>query len=622
MPLLASYFATGTDSLRASQALSFDDDDSLGDLLEYVQLRVLLASSERLISALHAVLRRPAFRYRRVRSHSAGVVRGRLDVLRYLRERHEVSAPRTFPIQQVNRSYLLPENVLACWAALTVANALKRLPMSRLPEESPERRRAERTSETVRRLAHQPALDECRERAFVIWRDKRHDLLCESVRSRIWSGRMPSAGAYQMVVDWVTQFDLRNLSLELGEVAWLFYDATFDTRLFELWSLHQLSQSISKRIGQPETTRLLIDRRDGPVFLWSFGSIRIEAWYQAGLNSTDIGKSIWYYDPRQRDDSQPKGNLGGIPDITIVVQQPGNQRTPVLIDPKLRRRESVPTDEIYKILGYFGNLPSCHPRRGAIVFYGPSHTQRSYRLADGQSGVILALAVDPVDDSGTQNQFDDLADLVISSIPQSTALRGRGPDNTNDSKSVERWVDGVQRAVLSEMMADIDEGSLAITTKSVRANLIGTWDRLDRDTQRMLATAEHFGSKASADMDHSGPTLGLAAACERLLRDVAHTSNMPASTATFGRLIQRLRSASLPTTLPADSELRAALMARAVNLEDALSLAEDLFALNHDFRIPAAHSDIVEEGQWIEARARILLGQGAALVKIVDVLVI
>ena len=83
----------------------------------------------------------------------------------------------------------------------------------------------------------------------------------------------------------------------------------------------------------------------------------------------------------------------------------------------------MPGAEIYKIIGYFGNLPSDTANRGAIIFHGPNSTQRSYRITDGGNGEILAVAVDPIDPGGAEAQFADLADFVIAAIPASTMTR-------------------------------------------------------------------------------------------------------------------------------------------------------------------------------------------------------
>ncbi len=622
LPLLASYFATGADTLRSQHTLAIGPDDQLGDLLEFIQIRVLLAAAEQVEPMLRAVLDRPSFRYDRVKDESIGVIRGRLDTLTYLRRRHEVTAPRRFPVVNVVRSYVLPENVMATWAALAVAAALKRLPLHRLPADAPERRRAERAGESLRRLAKHHAFAECAETATRVWRSESHSSLVERARSRIRAGRVPNAACYEALADWVDGFKPRDVALDPGNVAWLFYgEDSFDTRLFELWSLHQVIAALTEKLGAPTATRLLVDRAQGAIAEWLIGEVRIEVWFQAGFARINVGDPRWTYEPRDQDEAQPTGRFGGIPDISVVVQQPGQPRRPVLLDPKLRQRNTVPGAEIYKIIGYFGNLPSDTANRGAIIFHGPNRTQRSYRITDGGNGEILAVAVDPIDPGGAVAQFADLADFVIAAIPASTMTRAQGPADPNDAESVEDWVDTVQQQAVDEMTAAISPDALERSAKALRANLLDTWDRLDDGTQRMLATAEFFGGGVTPAMDHSGPLLGLAAGCERLIRSYILGLAVPISgTLTFGRLLRIADDACQNVAGNPSQPLRSALQQRGVNLADLHDLITDLFQLNSDYRIPAAHADVLEEAQWFAGRAAILLGVDAALARIVTVL--
>jgi hypothetical protein len=622
LPLLASYFATGTDTLGSQNTLAIEPDDQLGELLEFIQIRVLLAAAEQVEPMLRSVLDRPSFRYDRVKDESIGVIRGRLDTVTYLRRRHEVTAPRRFPVVNVVRSYVLPENVMATWAALAIAGALKRVPLHRLPPDAPERRRAERASELMRRLAKHSALDECTDTAARVWRNHSQSAVVERARSRIRSGRVPNAACYESLANWVDAFRPRDVALDPGNVAWMFYgDDSFDTRLFELWSLHQLIVALTEKLGEPTLTRLLVDRSQGAVAEWVIGEVHIEVWFQAGLARINVGDPRWAYDPRDQDEVRPTGRFGGIPDISVVVHQPGQPRRPVLLDPKLRHRKTVPGGEIYKIIGYFGNLPTATPNRGAIIFHGPSGTQRSYRITDGGSGEILAVAVDPLDQDNTRGRFADLAEFVIAAIPASTMTRAQGPADPNNAESVEEWVDTVQQQAVDEMAAAISPDALERSAKALRANLLDTWDRLDGGTQRMLATAEFFGGGVTPAMDHSGPLLGLAAGCERLIRSYVTSLAVPIPGAlTFGRLLRFADDAC--QNVPGDpaQPLRAALQRNGVNVADLHDLITDLFRLNSDYRIPAAHADVLEEAQWFAGRAAILLGGNAALTRMVNVL--
>ncbi|MCL5947620.1 MAG: hypothetical protein M1420_00420, partial [Actinobacteria bacterium] len=188
--------------------------------------------------------------------------------------------------------------------------------------------------------------------------------------------------------------------------------------------------------------------------------------------------------------------------------------------------------------------------------------------------------------------------------------------------AVEDWVDICQREAVAEMLsAPLAPDALDRSRKALRSNLISTWDHLDADSQRMLATAEHFGGEASADMDHSGPLLGLAAACERLLRAFVVGLNplMPGAM-TFGRLLKLLKEAATSRPGPLSRQLGDALDETTVRQADLVALIDDLFSLNMLYRIPAAHADVVEEQLWIAGRAAIIVGPVAALARIVNVL--
>lgn len=621
LPMLATYFASGADTLRSQETLSRQAADDLGDVLELVQVRVLLAAANRLDPLVRAVLRAPSFRFQRERDESVGLVRGRLDTLRYLQRRHEISAPRRFPVQSVVRSHVLPENVLVAWAALSLAHAVRRLPLSRLPADAPERRRAERAAQSLRRATTSPVLAECVGPATSVWRTGTHLALLEHVRARIRAGHVAHPARYVSVADWVEQFEDKSVSLEGGQVEWVFYDETFDTKLFEIWCLERLIRSMTRHLGGLANGRLLLDRRQGPIATWMVGAVHVEVFFQAGLTAIDAGAPRWQYDPRQTDQAEPTGWFGGVPDITVVVQHPGMPRTPVIVDPKLRQRKGVPGAEIYKIIGYFGNLGHGHPNRGAIVFHGPG-AQRSYRIRDDGPGEIRALAVDPMDSAASDRQFDDLALFVTASVPLSIVLRAHGPGPQAAPGEVEEWVDACQKQAVQELLDQpLAAAALERATKGLRSNLLETWGRLDPDTQRILATAEHFGGEASLGMDHSGPLLGLASACERVLRLFVEGIGVPGlGSLTFGRMLRLLRDAATARPSPLAQAVGEELDKRPVAKADLVPLIDDLFELNRDYRIPAAHADVVEEEQWLAGRASMVVGDDAALPRLVRVL--
>jgi hypothetical protein len=108
----------------------------------------------------------------------------------------------------------------------------------------------------------------------------------------------------------------------------------------------------------------------------------------------------------------------GFPDLAVIVDGPDG-RSIAMFDPKLRRRSTAPTEEIYKLLGYFANLQHDQPPRGAILYYGPG-APAAYALRTAGRGDIRALAVDP--ESADDELFDIAARIAVPTSAFSAAL--------------------------------------------------------------------------------------------------------------------------------------------------------------------------------------------------------
>lgn len=419
LPLLAGYFATGVDSLQAQNAIGTVDRDDLDELSALVRLRVLLSAAEQIEPLVRAASARPSFQFRRESTISTGMIRGRLNTIEYLRRRHEITAPRQFPTYQVNRRHDLPENVLCVAAVLLVIENLRHLPLDRIPKDSIERKRINNAVGQLRRVISIPVFQKLHNEAARIIGKRQTSQVAETVRRRIETGRVPTAKAYTAIADWVDDFDVSRAATVDGDMSWLFYDGRFDTRLFEIWALKHLVDSLERSFGPPSQTRLLLERQLGPVATWKIadgGSI--EVWFQAGLARLNVGGPTW--NKTTADDPEgPTEDFTGIPDISVVIDD-GEQRTPVLIDPKLRQREAVPQAEVYKLLGYFQNLPSGKASRGAIVFHAPADS-RTYDLRQGEEDHVLAVGVNPTNQSDSTERFDRITELITATIPAPTA---------------------------------------------------------------------------------------------------------------------------------------------------------------------------------------------------------
>ena len=621
LPVLAGYFAKGI-KLTSQRTIGTTNVDSLDQAAVFVRMRVLLAAAAELEPIIAQISKRLSFSYQRVNSESVGLIKGRLNTTEYVRRRHEVTAPRRFPIQEVRRNHDLPENVLVAAATILIIKELQSLPTALLPDNSSEAERIRLTIRSMHQTIAGPALEQARTSAHQAIEKERIDHLLDAVDRRIESRQIPNVDAYSALVQWLKNFDPASATPTAGELPWLFYDEDFDTRLFELWSLKHLLDQLQELLGPPITTRLLLERKSEPIATWHAAGNTIEVWFQAGLKKLDVGGTIWNYTVRpEPDEPSPKAKaLTGIPDIVVVVQKSGEARQPVIIDPKLRQRDSIPSNELYKILGYFSNLPAEHTRRGVIIFHTPGNPHQ-YDLTDDGNGKLLATGVDPLDHERSAAAFQNLAEFVTSEIPPSALARSQGPADPDDPNQVESWVDTCQKESLMEMKAAIDEPSLSQSLKAMRSNLPNTWESLDEDTQRMLATAEHFGQIATAEMDHSGPILGLAASCERVLRSYVDRNKIIVDDrTTLGNLLHHFKEACNFASTPEGSQLREIFKRDAIDIDNMRKLVHELFNLNKTYRIPAAHAEVLEENAWMHGRATVLLGPDALLPRIVKTL--
>src|SRR5262249_5143325 len=154
---------------------------------------------------------------------------------------------------------------------------------------------------------------------------------------------------------------LEGASAEAGDVEWSFYDERFDPTLFEVWLLEMLGAALTRALGREPTTTPLWERGATATYRWKLGSLSVRVHYRWGLG--EIKQLVW----------ESNGDrLRGIPDITVIVEDATANRSAVIVDAKLRRREQQPTEELYKLLGYFDALRDPAWRRGAIVYYSPN----------------------------------------------------------------------------------------------------------------------------------------------------------------------------------------------------------------------------------------------------------
>lgn len=623
IPWLASYFADAPSwSLNASPRVGESIDTKVEEIARFIRMRVAIAALKSLEPLIGNVLVRPSFAYTRRVEESVGALRGPLDMQRYIRSRTRPEAPRRYPVRVVHRRFDTDENVVAAYATLHVARDLRAAPIYLLPAHAPERREVERGRSTVNAWLTHPALGESVTRARAVKRSGQLSLLLDRATTRLDSGRVAFPGRYYDLIEWM-RAATAEADAAAGDLPWAFYDERFDTKLFEIWSLAQLATALEIELG-PVTAAVttMLERNQRPMRSWEFGGVGVDLYFQPPLGRLNATKPTWTF-------KEPtEAPLTGFPDLAVVVRPVVGDRRVVLIDPKLRQRKAAPTDELYKLLGYFGNLQG-QDTRGAILFYAPG-APKVHRLEGATSAEqLLAVGIDPSNGDEVAAGFKRVADLVLdaASVPPGVldALKAVAGDDAEEISVAIRQKFAVD-AMLAQAAA-LPPGSLAPTEKALSVTLGGLWTRMPGAAQRMLVTAEYFANHAPADADHSGPLLGLAATCERALFDYvleeasAQRPELVRSDATFGRMIRWVNSASYPNPHSAEGKfLREYLSAHTtIDLLALRDLASKLTELNTTHRIPAAHREVVSQKLWAEGHSLVLDSTTGALVRLVTV---
>jgi hypothetical protein len=301
--------------------------------------------------------------------------------------------------------------------------------------------------------------------------------------------------------------------------------------------------------------------------------------------------------------------LDGIPDITVLLTTSLRGEAAVIIDAKLRQRDAAPTEEIYKLLGYFHNRGPAHTALGAIVYYAPEQMVIDTLTTVG-GGIVLQLGVDPVRGDQDDVAFDGLAGMLLAALDQlDPDARHAGGGNGSEES-----VAHIQAKAVSDLLLRAEQlpaGSLAPFFNILQQTLPSVWDKLDRDVRTILVTAEYFGATAPEGADLSGPLLGICAAVERLLCDEGRV---------FCRLQQHLpdelnnpmtlgaaaiiKKARKPRT-PRDHAVREFLLAdKDVNGQHVLDLCGSLIGLN-EHRRAAAHTEVILKDRWRAGHAAV-----------------
>ena len=355
LPLVATYFAAGQSfGLEANPhiadgatAQSIRQVDAVAAA---VRFRVALASGRRLEAVLRRVIQAANFRYAQVQEAHLGELRGRLDVVRYLREQGRISAPKRYPVRVIRRDTATPENILAAYAARWLLRELDTSAAAlRLPRSSAEAAESGRLRAALLRLLGRPVFADAVASALRVSRLGSVRALLGRVEARLAAGHVAHPEPYAELASWISHSLDHHPVVAAGDLEALFYGSAFDRKLFELWSLHQIGRALRELLGEPSSDRgAFANRTREALFTWDSGSSVIEVFFQCSLFTLTGEDSRWRY--------STGSNFRGIPDIGIRCLRPDRSARVVIVDPKLRQKSGSPTEEMYKILGYFANI--------------------------------------------------------------------------------------------------------------------------------------------------------------------------------------------------------------------------------------------------------------------------
>jgi len=401
LPLLGTYFTKKNGRLAPSAAALALGSDEGGDLLEALRLRVALAAASRLSAIVDAALSRPNFRYATRREEVSGAIRGRLDLQRLIRMNGRVDVPPRYPVRTVERSHVTPENVLLVSALLWVRRELRVPVTRRLADENIEMRQAAAAEARIDRNLARTELRDCRPEGIERLARGTVSSLCDHVERRLAAGHV-RIDAYRELVEWMRRCLAGRPAAEAGELEWSFYGSEFDTKLFEVWVLSELRIRLQARLGVVANAWDFFDESDViDVLLPDARRVRLA--FQQSMKRFRGASTTTRW-------ATPAGDaIRDIPDYLLAVDS--DQENTFVLDAKLRRRKSAPTQEIYKLLGYFNHFAMDDAGRGAIIYYSPEPDEpvvHDYRSPG--TGRIVAFSVDPerpdISDDGWNCLFD------------------------------------------------------------------------------------------------------------------------------------------------------------------------------------------------------------------------
>lgn len=375
LPLISTYFSGESVDLAGTAASVGEDSDNESRLFaDHIRLRHAIACCTELFPIVQRVEGGLSSITSTVRTETKGVIRGRLDIPRYVSRRaSQLSWPRTYPILVTLDSPSTPENALV---VRTLHTLLQRLSTSTVPVNSAESLLMRRYKNWILgRIKRYPWAD-------VVTASSLPRLYLEASR-RIARRQTGNVRAYAELVQFIRDWRLVGEQLAGSASSDRFAesllsfpaDEAFLDRIYEIWCIrsiaHALVQIGAELISGPAP---MTESRKHPIYSLKLDGNKVEIWFQKSLPSD---KSEWHYE-------STGDSLRGIPDICVVA----NDSHRLLIDAKNRLvAGSTRSEETYKMLGYFENFRSAlggGTNWGVLAFLSQKGFSRSLISGNGR----------------------------------------------------------------------------------------------------------------------------------------------------------------------------------------------------------------------------------------------
>ena len=226
--------------------------------------------------------------------------------------------------------------------------------------------------------------------------------------------------------------------------------------------------------------------------------------------------------------------------------------------------------------------------------------------------------------------MDDLGVYVESVVRPAVEATFHRPDPTTkaavDAAAEEVKASALQESAVRTLVSDgevvrlTQPAAMVPAENSLRRMLGEVWDGLGDDIQKMLITAEYFGDQVPEGFDHSGPVLGLFAACERLARDRLFGPSeavLPGEyqRVTFGEAAEALRR--LPVWRHGREQTLRRWVERQPDADVAAlgTIGAAMLKVNR-WRIAAAHAVLVDKATWDKSHTAVLDNHDGLLVRL------